>query len=196
MNAYAASEHGSRRSRLKLALGRELDVDEKVIWSGMQIPRIEPLMFGIYVFAVPWTAFALFWTAMAYAGVSSTDNFEGPGLLAYAFPLFGTPFIAVGIGMLASPFYPLWESGKVLYAVTNKRVLKLRLGRRLKVDAVPFERIGQIERMEASDGSGMLKIPVSIGRDSDGDRTTEHFRLGSVANVMDAHRAISKSVVA
>lgn len=196
MNSHASLDHGSSRNRLELALGRELDANEDLIWSGMQLAQIEPMMFGIYIFAVPWTAFALFWTAMAFAGVSSIEDSNGPALLAYAFPLFGTPFIAVGIGMLAAPFYPLWESGKVLYAVTSKRVLKLRLGRKLTVDAVPSERIGQIERIEARDGSGSIKIPVAIGRDSDGDRTTEHFKLGSVADVIGAHRAVSSLGIA
>ncbi|KWV90819.1 hypothetical protein [Erythrobacter sp. YT30] len=191
MRNHASSSHGSTRNRLDLALSRELEADEKVIWRGMQLARIDPKAFAIYLFAVPWTAFALFWTAMAFAGVSGAGEDTGAGLLAYAFPLFGTPFIAVGVGMLAFPFLPLWERGKVLYAITNKRILKLRLGRELSVKAVPRERVGAIERNEVRDGSGSIKLPVSIGRDSDGDKTTEHFELGLVADVMGAHRAIS-----
>lgn len=180
------------RSRLDLALSRELGTDERVIWRGMQLAKIEPSSFGIYIFAVPWTAFALFWTARAFAGVSSMDaGFEG-GWLAYAFPLFGTPFIAAGLGILSSPFLPYWESGKVLFAVTDERVLKLRLGRKLSVNCVPRDRIGQIARLEGRDGSGRLKLPVGVGTDSDGDRTTEYFQLGAVADIIGAHRALSE----
>lgn len=192
MVANPRLEHGTLRQRLDLALSRELEGGEQVIWRGMQLARIEPKQFGIYVFAIPWTAFALFWTAMALAGVSGIATGNEAGWLAYAFPLFGTPFIAVGIGMLAAPFWPLWEQGKVLYAVTSKRVIKLRLGRALSVKSVPKDRIGAIERSEGRDGAGSLRLPVAIGNDSDGDRTTQHFQLGSVADIIGAYRAVTR----
>ncbi|MEM6907880.1 MAG: hypothetical protein AAF494_04310 [Pseudomonadota bacterium] len=192
MASLARSAHGSSQHRLGLALSRELAADETVIWQGMQLARIEPKLFAIYLFAIPWTAFALFWTAMAVAGVSTMQQDVGGGLLAWAFPLFGTPFIAVGCGMLSVPFLPLWERGKVLYAVTNRRVLKVRLGRDLTVKSVPARRIGLIERNEDRLGRGQLKLAVAIGRDSDGDPTTEHFQLGMVADVMAADQAITQ----
>ena len=177
---------GSVRQRLALALSRELQTGERVVWEGMKLARIEPSGFGIYLFAIPWTAFALFWTAMAAAGVSQSDD----GWIVWAFPAFGTPFILVGLGMLATPFVPYMQRGRILFAITNQRVLRLSLGRRLDVKSVPANRIGQVERSESPDGTGSLKLAIGIGRDSDGDRTTEHFNLGRVEDVMAASRAI------
>lgn len=178
---------GSVRQRLGLALSRELQTGERVVWEGMKLARVEPAGFGIYLFAIPWTAFALFWTAMAAAGVSQSDE----GWMVWAFPAFGIPFVLVGFGMLATPFVPYMQRGRILFAITNQRVLRLSLGRHLNIKSVPANRIGQVERSESPDGTGSLKLAIGVGRDSDGDRTTEHFNLGRVEEVMAASRAIS-----
>ena len=191
MNVQSRYFPGSRHHRLGLALSHELHSGEKILWRGEQLGSLNPLHFGMYLFAVPWTAFALFWTAMAAAGISGMARDSGAGLLAWAFPLFGTPFIAVGIGMMAVPFRPWWERGKVLYAVTNERVLKLRLGRQLQVDSCPKNRIGTYNRIESGNGNGALKLAIAIGRDSDGDPKTEHFTLGPVADIRNAQRALN-----
>lgn len=176
-------------ARLKSALERELRADEAVLWHGWQLARFEPRLFAVYIFAVPWTAFAVMWTSLAAMAMAGAGE-DGPGLVGWAFPLFGVPFIAIGSGMLAIPFKPLYQKGRVLYVVTDRRALKLSLGRELSVNVVPAERIGLAERLEAADGSGTLRLAVKVGRDSDGDRTTEHFVIGEVADVMGAQRAV------
>lgn len=181
----------ARMAQLRAALERELGPEEVVLWHGWQLARLDPRMFGIYLFAVPWTAFSLAWTGIALGAVASMGD-EGPGILAWAFPLFGLPFVAVGCWMLARPFVPLWERGRVLYVVTDRRVLKLALGRTLEVSAVPADRIGPARRSESRDGAGTLSLAVRIGRDSEGDRQTEQFVIGAVADVMGAQSAIAR----
>lgn len=184
------TDNGSM-ARLRAALERELAADEAVVWHGWQLARLEPRMFLIYVFAIPWTAFAVMWTTLA-AGAIAFAGEDGPGFIGWAFPLFGLPFVAIGIGMLARPFLPLWQKGRVLFVVTDKRVLRLSLGRELAVNAVPAERIGLIRRRELRDGSGTLELAVKVGMDSDGDRQTENFSIGMVADVMGAQQAIER----
>ncbi|MBU7580983.1 MAG: hypothetical protein KAF27_11025 [Porphyrobacter sp.] len=176
-------------ARLRGALERELGPDEAVRWHGWQLGSIDVRLFASYLFAVPWTAFALAWTGIAAGAVASMGD-DGPGLIAWAFPLFGVPFIAVGGWMLSRPFVPLWQRGRVLYVVTDSRVLKLTLGRELTIEAVPAARIGLTERRERADGSGMINLAIKIGRDSDGDRQTERFVFGPVADVMGAQAAL------
>lgn len=177
----------ARMARLRQALERELEPNEAVRWHGWQLGTVDPRTFGIYVFAVPWTAFSLIWTVLASAAVGA----PGIGLVGIAFPLFGLPFIAIGGWMLSRPFAPLWERGRVLYVVTDNRVMKLALGRTLTVDTVPGERIGLARRNERSDGSGTLSLAVKIGRGSDGDKQTENFAIGPVADVVGAQTAVS-----
>lgn len=178
-------------SRLRLALERELHADEAVLWHGWQLGRLEPRAFAIYLFAIPWTAFALMWTALA-AGAMVQSGEEGPGWIGWAFPLFGLPFVAIGLLMLARPFGPLLERGRVLYVVTDQRVLKLGLVRQLVVETVPADRIGLVQRHEQSDGSGRLQLAVKIGRDSDGDRKVDYFEIGNVGDVMGAQQALDR----
>jgi hypothetical protein len=179
-------------ARLRLALERELHAGETVEWHGWQLGRIDPKHFLIYVFAVPWTAFSLMWTVLAAGAMSVSDI----GLVGIAFPLFGLPFIAIGGWMLARPFVPLWERGRVLYVITDRRVIKLALGRELVVKTVPADRLGLAERRERPDGTGTLSLAVRIGRDSDGDKQTETFDIGPVADITGAGAAIDRIAAA
>lgn len=181
----------ARAERLKLALKQELHPDETVVWHGWQLGRLDPRSFMIYVFAIPWTAFSVMWTVFAAAAVHGAAE-QDPGLIGWAFPLFGLPFIVIGAGMLVAPFWPALQQGRVLYVVTDSRVLKLSLGRALTVTTVPADRIGLAERREHRDGTGMLTLAVKIGKDSDGDRQTENFVIGLVADVMGAQTAVSR----
>jgi hypothetical protein len=175
-------------ARLQAALERELQPGENPVWHGWQLARIDPRHFLIYAFAVPWTAFALMWTVLAAGAVGAS----GFGLVGIAFPLFGLPFIAIGGWMLSRPFVPLWERGRVLYVVTDRRVIKLALGRALVVKTVPADRLGLAERREAPDGTGTLSLAVRIGRDSDGDKQTESFEIGPVPDIIGASAAIDR----
>lgn len=174
--------------RLSLALSRETG-GERVLWQAAPIARIDPKSFGIYLFAVPWTAFALLWTTMAAAGASA---FDGAGVLAWAFPLFGLPFIAVGLAMMAAPFYGYYTAARTLYAVTDRRLVRLQLGRALKVHSVPGERLGEMQRSERPDGSGTLSFAVGVGTDSDGDRVTERFALADIPGVFEAAAQVER----
>ena len=191
MDDRAADHDNTNMARLRAALERELTPDEVVEWHGWQTGRIEPRLFGIYIFAVPWTLFALAWTGIATTAVAASGQ-TGLGLFAWAFPLFGLPFVAVGGWMLSRPFVPLWERGRVLYVVTDRRVLRLDLGRALTIKTVPADRIGLAERREERRGTGTLSLAVRIGRDSDGDRQIESFAIGPVNDIAGAAAAIGR----
>ena len=49
-----------------------------------------------------------------------------------------------------------------------------------------------IQRFEKRDGSGRLQLAVKIGKDSDGDRQTDYFEIGNVADVMGAQEALNR----
>lgn len=173
--------------RLELALSRELADGERVVWQGMKLARVEPKGFAIYLFAIPWTAFALFWMSMASLGVSQS----GAGLLGWAFPLFGLPFVLIGLGMMATPFLSFFQRGRVLFAVTDQRVLKLSLGRELTVNSVPPDKISEAVRHESSDGTG--RIDLSLTKDVTGynGRRSRKMDFGRVEDVFAAYQAIT-----
>ncbi|MEL6109627.1 MAG: hypothetical protein AAFU85_26765, partial [Planctomycetota bacterium] len=73
--------------KLQEMVWRELDHDERVLWSGMPKPKyFTKRAVGMVLFAIPWTAFALFWIAGA-AGFKVPQFNNGADL----FPLFGVP---------------------------------------------------------------------------------------------------------
>jgi len=83
---------------LKQYIENELEAEEKIFWSEMPIKCFfTPKATGLFLFGIPWTAFALFWTAGAAFGTSQAEE-SGPFIL---FPLFGLPFILIGFGMLS-----------------------------------------------------------------------------------------------
>ncbi|MEL6876826.1 MAG: hypothetical protein AAGL68_01855 [Pseudomonadota bacterium] len=182
---------GSPGDPLELALTRELRRGEHVTWRGRQIGRLSGKSFGIYLFAIPWTAFALFWTTMASFGASEITS-GGIGLLAWAFPLFGVPFILIGLVMLGAPFLPWIQRGKVIYAVTDQRVLRIEVGRKLTIKSLPAREIGMIKRDERRDRTGSLKVAIGITTDSDGDKSVEYFDIGEVEDILGAHDAIAE----
>jgi hypothetical protein len=180
--------HGTVAQRLDLALSRELHEGESVVWKGMKLARIEPKGFAIYLFAIPWTAFALFWMSMAGLGASQMDG----GIMAWAFPLFGLPFVLIGLGMMATPFLSYFQRGRVLFAVTDQRVLKLSMGSELTVNSVPADKVADSVRRESSDGSGSIDLSLSADVTGYGGRRSRKMEFGRVEGVFDAYQAIEK----
>lgn len=167
---------------LDAALRRELRTGEYVRWQARPLVRVRASHFAIWLFAVPWTAFALFWTAMA-ASAAGTEADQGIGPLAYGFPLFGLPFILVGLGMMAMPILAPGTARKTLFAITNQRLIKITGFRNMTVISVPANRIGTLERNERPDGSGVLSVPFGSHRDSDGDRGIDKLELGELPSI-------------
>ncbi len=181
------------QARLRMALQRET-AGERVVWQAQRLARTDRKALGIYLFAVPWTAFSVMWTT--FASVASLKSLDTLGPMSLAFPLFGVPFIAIGVFMLASPFTGLFMGSRTLYAATDRRLIKLSIGRSLKTESVPMARLGAVERNERPDGSGSLVYGVRIGTDSDGDSTVERFAIADVADVFEASRRIDGALAA
>src|SRR5262245_41182204 len=96
---------------------RELHDGERVVklWRPDPVrPALVALL--IWIFAIPWTAFSLFWTAAASGGYFGLLSYlglappvEAPpslliGVIAVVAFLFGLPFVVIGFCMLAMPY--------------------------------------------------------------------------------------------
>jgi hypothetical protein len=149
-------------------------------------------LFGIWLFAVPWTAFALFWESMV-AGplIMHLLGYEVSGKMPtkatmtglWVMALFGLPFVLVGFGMLAAPFYAMRKGAKTFYVLTNKRIAILEGGQNVTVTSIPPSEIGPLSRKEGPDGRGTLTISQGYGLDSDGDRFERKQELGVINDV-------------
>lgn len=175
---------------------------ETLVWAEKPDQRIKAyLSFGIWIFAVPWTAFALFWEGMVAGPLilhwlgydvsgKMPTGFGQLGMVAMA--LFGLPFIIIGIGMLLTPFWTIQKSRKTLYVLTNKRLAHLQSGRHIQITNIHPHEIVSTSRKEAPDGRGTVTVHMGFMRDSDGDKTARYAEFGVINDV----RAVEQMVLA
>ena len=169
-------------------LESELQSGERIEWKGMPVPRFFKLETLVtFLFAIPWTAFAIFWMCGA-AGFQIPDFSKGftPFML---FPLFGLPFVAIGLGMLSTPVWAYLQDRKTLYAITNKRVIIMTGGKSFEIRSLPAKQIKELTRRERS-GTGDLIIAHETWRDSDNDLRTKETGLFNIVDVKGAQRAL------
>jgi hypothetical protein len=150
---------------LQSMVDRELEPGESVKWIGMPIPRFfTRASTGSFLFAIPWTAFAIFWMFGAW---HQSENVP--------FTLFGVPFVLIGFGMMSVPLFTYRRSFKTVYVITDKRAITFTGGWSTTVRSYPPDTLREIYRKERKDGTGDVVISRRAWRDSDGDRQSEEL---------------------
>jgi hypothetical protein len=151
---------------LQEKVNQELEDGERIEWIGMPIPRFfTPAATASFLFAIPWTAFALFWICGA-AGFKIPDFNEGFDV----FPLFGVPFVLIGFAMLASPLWAHKKASRSVYVITNRRAIIMDGGWSTTIRSYTPDKLQNIYRKERKDGSGDVIVDRCSFRDSDGDQ--------------------------
>ncbi|MEW6712670.1 MAG: hypothetical protein AB1403_22825 [Candidatus Riflebacteria bacterium] len=171
-------------------LSKELVSDEQIEWKGMPIPRLlKAETLAIFLFAIPWTAFSIFWICGA-AGFKIPDFSKGfdPFML---FPLFGLPFLLIGLAMLASPIFSYLADRKTLYAVTDRRVIIITGGRSYEIKSFLPEKISELTRRERA-AAGDLIFAQRISKDSDDRDQTVEIGFFNISDIQGAKEAMQK----
>ena len=161
--------------KLNDAVDRELESGETVSFIETPQPRFfTTASTGAFLFAIPWTLFALFWMFGA-AGFKVPDLKNGFDL----FPLFGVPFVLIGFAMLSSPIWAYRNAYKTVYVITDRRAISFVGGFRTTIRSFFPDDLRDLHRTERSDGSGDVIIGTTTKRDSDGDvHSTPYGFLG------------------
>jgi len=136
------------------AIGRELSPGERLVWSGQPLRGIRFRAADVFLipFSLVWCGFAVFWEFMALGPVA-----QGGGPMALVFPLFGLPFIVVGLYFVFGRFVvDARVRERTFYAITNERVLIVTglFGRRTK--SLNLRALSDISLAERPDGSGTI----------------------------------------
>lgn len=203
MNSFDPDHKKTTEPSVAAALKQELAPDERLLWTGQPIAsRVFRMSFAIYLFAIPWTAFSLFWEFMAAGSIwGSMDKMpEGMGLvMGIVFPLFGLPFIAIGFWMLAKPFSIRRMAANTIFAVTSKRALIFTQGSKKQLRSFPYENMnGLFDRKEGKDGSGSLLFNVKSEPREEGrrNRDMDPFARGFeyIPNVREAETALRRAM--
>ena len=164
--------------QLNDTIDRELEHDEKVMFVETPQPRFfTATSTGAFLFAIPWTLFALFWIAGA-SGSKVPDFKNGFDL----FPLFGIPFVLIGFAMLSSPIWAYRNASKTAYVITDRRAISIVGGYRTTIRSYFPKDLGDLYRTERSDGSGDVIIGLKTQRDSDGDHQRTPYGFLGVEN--------------
>jgi hypothetical protein len=130
----------------------ELEPLERLLWTGQPDPRRMARSGLSYVaLAVPFTAFAALWIIMASG--FKWPNFSEPWDF---FPLFGLPFLLVGLGMFFSPVWLFFKARRTAYGITDKRVMIVTFGKSKSVKSYTHRDMNRLEKIERADGSGDL----------------------------------------
>lgn len=157
---------------LRAMIENELQSGERITWTGQPIPgRTTKGSWGIILFGIPWTAFAVFWTYMASGPLRNTHH--NPGPIGYLFPLFGVPFILIGLAMLSSPFWLRRMAARTVYVLTDRRAILFTGGLRrgsMTVRSFQPDQLRQLQRNQNSDGTGDLIFTQDIDTGKNGNQ--------------------------
>lgn len=137
--------------------------------------------------------FALFWERAAL-----TTGLEGGGsdtAIKYTFgifmPLFGLPFVLVGLAMLAVPLLGLFgKRPPIVHALTDRRLMTFRGGRWQRLRSVLIDRIRPVESKAGGDGWGSIAVQTHSRIDGEGDRVTQKFAMSGIPDVARVERLI------
>ncbi len=163
---------------------------ESVVWVGQPNPiRFAMQKIPMFLFSIPWTAFALFWVYAA-SGFQFPPDFSKGGFAF--FPLFGVPFVLIGLGLMFSPLYAYINAFKTMYIVTNKSIRIVKNGSTKKVEVFTARDIEKIERKEKSDGSGTIIFAYKESTSSKGNTTRTPLGLYGISDV----RAVEQYIIA
>ena len=173
--------------RLRDKVDRELESGDQTQWIDMPIPRFfTPFATASFLFGIPWTASAAFWMYGA-AGFGVPDfNQGGPPV----FPLFGLPFILVGLAMLAAPLWAYRKAFKTVYVVTDRRAITFDGGWSMTIRSYPPAELQNVYRNERANGSGDVIIARRAWRTANGARQSEELGFLRVRQAKDVERLL------
>lgn len=160
--------------RLEARVNSELEPAEVIRWFEQPIPRyFTPKTKGVFLFGIPWTAFAVFWTwgAAGFKLPNFAEGIRGVEL----FPLFGIPFMLIGLGMLSSPLWAYRTALKTVYVVTDRRAITFDGGRSTIIRSYSPGKLKDVYRNEKTDGTGDVILSMRTWRDSDDHQHSEEL---------------------
>ncbi len=165
---------------LDAAVRDELRNGEELWYAGMPKPWYSARkMLPIAVFGLFFGGFAAFWITMAAAGVwfVGTQPKENAGAqiasgVFMLFPLFGLPFLLIGLAMISSPWWIARKARRTACCVTSQRAMQVSVGRSINVQSWSSDELGEISKSIHSDGTGSITFARSLVQGSKGRTRT------------------------
>jgi hypothetical protein len=171
---------------LRRKIDRELQPGESIRWVEQPIPRDSTSTSAVIAFfSIPWTGFALFlmWGASGFKFPDLREGFKPQYLL----PLFGVPFVVVGVGMLVTSLWKcLWtwiDARETVYLITNQRAISIQGSwSKTTIRSYSPDELKNIFYRERNDGTGDIVITIWQWKDSEGDLKSEEIGFLDIRN--------------
>ena len=151
-------------SDAQLRAQSELQSGESLYWTGTADPARAALsVLPAAIFGIPFAGFALFWMNTAFHATSAFHKSSNNAFTKSftVFPLFGLPFLLIGLGIVLAPLWAYLKGRSTVYAVTNQRVMIISGGSNVSVKSYTPADILNVEHRERPDGSGDIMIQTT-----------------------------------
>ncbi|NER22200.1 MAG: hypothetical protein F6J96_16170 [Symploca sp. SIO1C2] len=176
---------------LRKKVDQELQPGEYIRWVEQPIPRfLTSSSIVSFLFAIPWTSFALFWIWGALG--QELPNFKEGIQFQHIFALFGLPFVFIGLGMLSSPFWVWYAAKQTIYLITAQRAIIIKGGWSTTIRSYSPEQLKDVYRKEKADGSGDVIIAIRQWEDRKGNQRSEEIGFLGVRNSQEVEKLLKQ----
>lgn len=171
----------------------ELQSGESLYWTGTADPRRAALTaLPAALFGIPFAGFALFWMSMAYRGTHAMSQSSSQAFTRgfSIFPLFGLPFLLIGLAVVLAPLWAYLKGRSTVYAVTNQRVMVISGGNNRSVKSYTPADIVSVEHRERPDGCGDVLIRTNAVTRTNNSVSQVTVGLFGVSRVKDVAQQV------
>jgi len=171
----------------------ELQPGESLQWTDIADARRAAISaLPATLVGIPFAAFALFWMTAAFRGthaISKSANNPVAGVFSF-FPLFGLPFVFIGLGIVSAPLLAYFKALKTVYAITDKRVLVIIGGRTRTVRSCTPADMVSVDHRERDGGTGDVIIRTNTIMQTRNSLSQMTVGLLGVNNVKEVARLV------
>jgi hypothetical protein len=140
-------------SFLSSSVEGELTSGERLLWKGRPRTgiRLRPADAYLIPFSLVWGGFAIFWEFTALDKVPKNNP------AGWAFPLFGIPFVLLGLHFIFGRFFVDAKiRANTEYALTDRRAIIVSGLSSRSVKSINLQSVPEVGLTEAADGSGTI----------------------------------------
>lgn len=174
----------------------ELQPGESLYWTGIADARRAAITaLPAVLIGIPFAGFALFWISTALhatQGISRSPNAFAKSFSI--FPVFGVPFLLIGLGIVLAPLWAYLKALNTVYGVTDKRVLIITGTNSRAVKSYNPADIVSVEHRERPDGSGdvLIRTTPQMRTNNSSSQIAVGLNVGlyGVANVKEVARYV------
>lgn len=179
-----------------------IEPDEQVRWCGQPLQGIRLSRQDLFLipFSLLWGGFAILWEVMAL-GIffcASAEEDAPPLPVAIIFPLFGLPFVLIGLYLIFGRFFvDARRRARTFYGITDSRIIILTGLFSQTVKTLNLRTLSDLSMSQKADGSGTITFGPAhpftaffVGASWPGTGWYSPPSFGPLANVSEAYNVI------